>query len=61
MKWNNDLLANENDMLDISFVSQNVLGLKDTSKIENIVDIMLDCRINVALLQETSLTGNFSK
>ena len=55
------LLTNENDMLDIAFLSQNVLGLKDTSKIENIIDLMFEREIDIALLQETWLTGNFSK
>ena len=33
-KWINDTNVNENDMLDITIVSQNVQGLKDMSKIE---------------------------
>ena len=43
----------------MTFTSQNVQGLKDTSKIENIIGTMSDKEIDIALLQKTWLTGNF--
>ena len=55
----NDITADENDILDTTVVSQNVQDLKQDSKLDHIVDKLDESKIDINLLQETYLRGEF--
>ena len=59
--WKHNIMASENDTINITVLSQNVQGLKQDSKLEHIIDQMNEKHIDVALIQETWLTGDFSR
>ena len=59
--WKNNIAVSENDTIKITFLSQNVQGLKQDSKLEQIIDQMNEKDIDVSLMQETWLTGDLSR
>ena len=59
--WNNKLSLPDSCSYGINILSQNAQGLKDSSKLEHLIDVMKQRNIDVTFDQETWLEGDFIK